>query len=428
MLTTLLLLLASHGPGPLAPAPDSLEEFLRKARAEKEQVFTALRGPVTDMVDRLEKRGKPGPRREMDRIRKELDALGVEAALLLLPYLDPGSPSTDATRFRATEIAGALQRMRTASITEPLIALARDGSKRARLAAIGVLGYAPDRSRASRFLVELFRTSDGTTRQEAVIALARLGGPENARVLQEALTDRNTAIVQTVLGALADGHVVEAAGNVRELMRNHAAAAPVVREILRYFQTCPEVLENEVVLELVRLVAAPKAIDASMQIELLDQIPPLEPDLDGKFREAIAPLVASSNTEVVEAAQICLALIGDRTVRRELKKKYDEWVKDETQWATAFEKRGALLIHLQEYADAAKDYKRAIALRENTGRSVPRDLYVEMARAQVLGGKLKPAHDALADAYLSPGQLKQVAEDPDFAELVAHGRYGKIFE
>ena len=72
------------------------------------------------MVARLEERGKPGPRREMERIRKEIDALGVAAALLLLPHIDPGVAPTDASRFRAEEVAAALKRMNTASITEHL--------------------------------------------------------------------------------------------------------------------------------------------------------------------------------------------------------------------------------------------------------------------------------------------------------------------
>lgn len=407
----------------------SLEEFLREARSKKEAQLSKLRGPVAAIVVRLESLRRPRPAKELRKLRADLDALGREAAALLLPHIDPGEPSSDESRFRAEEVAEALIRMRTAVITEPLIELGTTANMRTRHLAIRVLGHAPDHRRASAFLTTLFAKSDGTVRHECVLALAHLGGPENAEVLKGALQDSNEEIVRAVLGALAVAKDAAAAEGVRALLRNHASARQCVTGILGYFRACPDTVDGDVVVELLELASAnPSRLSEEDQIRVLDAIPEFDPDLGSRVTDAIAPLLASSDPDIQEAAQVCVALLGDRGARRELKKKYDEWIREQDNWAAAYEKRGALLVKLEEYADAAKDYKRAIEMREEGGRPVPRDLYIEMARAHVLGDKLRQGYEALRVAYLSPGQLDEVAADPDFAELVSHSRYGKLFE
>jgi hypothetical protein len=406
----------------------SLEEFLRKARSKKESRLESLRAPVAAVVAKLESMTRPRPKRTVEGLRRDLDALGTEAATLLLPHIDPGEPSSDGSRFRAEEVAEALIRMHTAAITAPLITVASGSNQRAQRLAIRVLGHAPDRARAGAFLTELFRSSRGSTRQECVLALARLGGRENAKVLEEALRDPSEEIVRAVLSALAEARGIGAIDGIRVLLRDHSAAGNVVEEILGYFRACPETASEEVVIELIQLAAAGSELSEKDRLLILEELPRFKPSVDSKLNRAIEPLVSSSDPEIQEAAQICMALLGDRKTRRDLKRKYDEWIREQDNWAAAYEKRGALLLKLEEYADSAKDYKRAIDMRESDGRPVPRNLYIEMARAHILGGKLRQSHEALQDAYLSPGQIKEVAKDPDFAELVDHSRYGKLFE
>ena len=413
---------------PTCSAPDSLEEFLRMARARKEERLAALRGPVAEMVVRLEERGRPGPLREMERIRKELDGLGTESALLLLPHIDPGLPVTGATKFRAEEVTEALIRMHTASVTEPLIEIAADAGRRARLNAIRILGHAPDRTRAGHFLVGLFRANTGQVRLECVIALSRMGGAENAEVLREALNDDNAAVVAAVLNALAGAQAVDAVDGVRALVRNPTQAASVIPDLLGYFRACPATATREAMVELLQLAAGSNSLAKDQRLEILDAVPPFEPPLDAEVRAALDPLLGNGDVDLQEGAQICLALLGDRGVRRELRKKYDDWVREELNWSASIEKRALLLLKLHEYTDAAKDFKNAIAVRQGRGQTVPSELHVSLARSYVLGGKLRQGSEALKEAYLSRGQLADLATDPDFKDLVESSRYGKIFE
>ncbi|MEW6072230.1 MAG: tetratricopeptide repeat protein [Planctomycetota bacterium] len=418
------------GPPPPAPAlrADSLEEFLRRAREKRAERLAALRAPVGEIVARLEERGRPGPERQMAAIRAELDALGVEAAPLLLPHLDPGPTPSPAAAFRAAEIAETLIRMRTASITASLIDFFPTASRPGQRNVVKILGQAPDRARASAFLTELFRAEGAALRQECVIALAQLGGPENALVLREALTDANPSVVEAVLAALAANTTVEALEAVRELVRDPSRASPVVLAILAYYAQCGAAVVQDAKVEVARLAAGESGIGKAERLAILAALPALAPERDRALAEALAPLLESRDDELWDAARVALALLGDRGARGELRRKYDELVRTQEAWNGAYERRAAILLRLGEYADAAKDYERAIGISMTRRQTTDQTLYVGLARAHALDGRLKPAYEALMHAYLTPKQRQELAADPDFAALAAHARYGKIFE
>ena len=91
LLPKLALSLLVAAATPLSPLTASLQEgsleaYLERIRAEREAEAERLRGRVLELVGRL---GSTRSAPELKKLHAELDALGGEAAPLLLPYLDP---------------------------------------------------------------------------------------------------------------------------------------------------------------------------------------------------------------------------------------------------------------------------------------------------------------------------------------------------
>ena len=54
-------------------------------------------------------------------------------------------------------------------------------------------------------------------------------------------------------------------------------------------------------------------------------------------------------------------------------------------------------------------------------------LSILLARAYVRDGKLRNASEALEEGLLPRSSLRELVNDPDFAPLVEHPKYGKPF-
>jgi hypothetical protein len=441
-----LLLWAALGGAPQADAgtalPGSgpqdsgaaLEAYLRRMRERERATSEGLKAPIEALVARLEALGKPEPRAERQRLQDELFALGPSAGRLLVPYLEP-DPSAEeqggeAQRFRAREIAAALARLVTPASTEALVHLANEGrSVLARQLAVRVLGSSPDRERAERALAEIFRGSDVDLRLEAVLALTRQGSSTSTDVLAEALIGSPVDAARAILDALADGAALGAAPAVRALVERPDRAAPLVDGILRYYLVCATAQDDATTLALLALPAR-ASLDAGAVRRVLDLVMRNPPALTNELRVTLAPLLASSDAEVAESARILLALLGDRTARRDVLRTYDEVVARNDVWARAYEQRAEVLIRLRQYDEAVKDLRVAIDLRsaQNGGEFELVNDRIELARAYCLDAKLRPAHDVLEEARLAKTQMQVLAEDPDFRALREHPRYGKLFE
>lgn len=408
------------------PRP-SLEELLRRAREKREENARRLGPRVDDLVRRLDALGASGAVTEIGRVRDELVALGPEAAPLLLPHLDPGATSSEGERARARHVGAALQALGSGAVTRELIHMARTGSKEGRTNAMEVLGSSPDVELASACLADIFRNAKGPLRTGAVTALARLGGPGNEALLLEALGDDDPEVLKAVLAALTGVRSSAALAQVRDLAGAPMVAAPLVPEILAYYRSCADALEEDDLQALVRLAAhdAPSPED---RLRVLDTLPALTDDVSSRTEKLFDPLLASKEEELQEAARICLALLGDRGQRREILKRYDDLVDQNENWSGAYSQRAAIHLRLGDPGEAAKDYRRAIQIREDQGRPLDEELYVQLARAYSLDGNAKKAHDALQTAGLSRSELRALALDPDFGTIRDHSRYGKIFD
>jgi HEAT repeat protein len=423
----LLVLAALSAVCPAAADDSTLQSFLARLLERRAEEQRRLEPPVHALVQRLEELGSGWNKAELTRIHQELDALGPEAALLLLPYVDPGAAPSDAQAFRAAEVASALQRRPLLALTEPLLRLSREAGPAGRLNAVRLLGVAPDAERASARLREIFREGQGPLRLEAVAALARLGGEENLALLSTALGDPDASVQAEILRALAAAGSQSAAPAVLEFARDPARAKRAVMPLLHYLERCPEVLDAEFVRALAAL-AASDAVDVESRVALLDSLRKHLPLVDEEARRTLDELRDAPQGTVREAAQVVLALLGDRPARRALLDYYDELVAKNERFAPAYEQRARMTLRLGDYADAAKDYRRAIEILQKENRYVDREIYIELARAFVLDEKLRQAAETLEEARLAEAFLRRLEQDPDFQALREHSRYGRMFD
>jgi len=407
------------------PASESLQEFLRRLRKRRQERDVVLRESVQIHVGELEALGSSANRRENQRLRGALLSLGPEAAPLFLPYADPGSPPTTATLYRASVITDVLTNTATRAITEPLIHMASSSSKLGRMNAIRVLGYSPDQDRAAAALGGIFQLATGKLRSAALDALVQLGGDESVAILRSALDDPDPQVVGTVLSALAGNPTPDSASPVRTLLADTKKARSIVAPIVVFFEALGDSVTQEDCQALAALATADLVSQAD-RVLLLATLPSFEPSIKGPLKSSLESLLEFPSEKVSEEAQICLALLGDRSVRRSLIKRYDTLVDDNARWPNSYEQRAAMYLRIGEYADSIKDYKRSIELRTAMNRTVDSDLRIELARASVLGGRLRQAQAVLEDARLTPTRRRQLADDPDFADLVKHSKYGKV--
>ena len=432
MLPLALLLLA------LVPraGDGSLEAYLAKMRTEREAEWGRLSGRVQEIVAKF---STARSAQDLKKLHSDLDALGSEAAPLLLPFLDPEAAASDAKaegkdpkekkgeRERAAdEVAVALSRCGSPALVEELLHLSEQGSPKGRLRALRVLGDCSEKERAAAGLRALYPRSEGALRAECVRSLARLSPTEP--LVETALADSDPAVVRAALDALAAAPHGEPLPAVLELARDPSRASPVLAELVRYFRVPGLKLDEDSVAALLRLAARGDLPPEARQA-VLDGFPHFGVALTPRLRKELEPLLESGDTALREGALVALTLLKDARAKRELLKAHDDVVEKNKGWPQGYQKRGDTELKIGEYGDAARDYRTAIDLHGESSR-LPgnRDLWVNLARAFVLDGKLKPAAETLEEFDMTSELRRMLKEDPDFAPLVEHPRYKRLFD
>jgi tetratricopeptide (TPR) repeat protein len=80
-------------------------------------------------------------------------------------------------------------------------------------------------------------------------------------------------------------------------------------------------------------------------------------------------------------------------------------------------------LRIEDWDDAIKDFQQALRLARDNPRPQP-EAYLGLARAYARRGRLRDAAEWLRKAPISIKELRELSEDPDFAELRA-SRYSK---
>jgi tetratricopeptide (TPR) repeat protein len=165
------------------------------------------------------------------------------------------------------------------------------------------------------------------------------------------------------------------------------------------------------------------------RLKVLDGLPRLGVKLTSRLSRELEPLVTTSDAAIKEGALVALTLLKDGRARRELMRYYDEQVDENKTWPNAYKLRGDIELRIGEYKEAARDYEDALRLHGESAR-LPgnRELWVNLARAQVKDGKLKAAADTLERFGLASDLKRALKADPDFQPLVEHPKYKGLFE
>jgi hypothetical protein len=401
----------------------SLEAFLRRVRAERDAEYARLAPRVEELVRRLGQASGPA---ELRKLRAEFEALGSEAAPLLVPHLDPGASGDAEKERRASEVAALLSSPGRAGLLPGLAELAERGSPRGRLLATRVLGHAGDAPQALALLRALHPATRAEHRAESVLAIARLA-PDDALVVA-ALAESDSVVLAAGLRALAGEARKKPRPEVLALLEDPERGARVLPALVAYLRVPGQAVDEDTAAALVRL-AAREEVPLDARLAVLDGLPALGVAPGNRLRKELEPLLASSDSAVKDATLIALTLMKDARARRDLMRFYDEQVRSNEAWPLAYQRRADVELRIGENRDAARDYERAIALHEDSAR-LPgnRDLWVNYARALLRDNKLKAAADALLDFGLTAELRRALKADPDFQPLVEHARYGEMFE
>jgi tetratricopeptide (TPR) repeat protein len=418
-----LAVLAVLAPASHADEPGSLEDFLSRARAEREKVQAALKGPVEAIVRELEATDRNTNAKRLRELVDRAVALGPDATPLLVEFIDPGDAALDGERWRATQVATALSRMDTTPVTARLLALLRDGSLEGRRNSVrGLAGSLAD-SRVRPALTAAFHASQGSLRQTILRALIAAGGPETDALLGEVLASGDGALVSLALTGLAETGAAGSADRVRKILFDASLSKAHARELLQYLRACPQVVGEAEIAALCRIARDGPPLD--VRIQVLDALPEFKPPLNAELKRALEPLTVPTNDRALrEAALIALTTLGDKGARKDLLRPYDDAVdQNEGRFAEPYSRRAQIHFRIGDYDAAIKDNIAAIKAGVDDPTLKP-DTYVALARCYARKGKVKEAAEWVRKAPISISQLRALADDPDFREL-RDSKYGR---
>ncbi|MFN0242678.1 MAG: tetratricopeptide repeat protein [Planctomycetota bacterium] len=417
----------AHGAAPEdAPRRESLQRFLARLRQDRTGLLTSMKSSVDAALRTLETEAQTKRPQGLEDAQTRLVALGVESAPLLVEHIDPGEKADDTAKLRAAHVASALARMPTRAITAQLLSLARTGSAEGRANALCVLGASPDVEQVLPVLTTIYRTETGALKLQALTAIAKIGGPDSEHVIRDALEARDAETVKVALGAVAASRSVAVAPLVLGLLDSPQSATPFVDGVLAYYKACPEVVDKEHLLALVR-VAQEFSVAKELRVRVLEAIATFADRADADVRRNLRQVAEAPAREVREAALVACYALGDKGARKELVSDYDAQIERNKNWANSYEARGNVLYRLGEYRDALKDFQKALQLSAGDLRARPDDSYVGLARCYMQLGRSKDAAQALERSTLSNQRRAELAREPLFEKLARDPKYRAVF-
>lgn len=448
-LLALVLLTALGLPAPAQDGPRrSLQDLLAEQRAAAEAAREAVRPAVEDLVGKL--RNAVNTRENLGvevtaipELRAELVALGPAIGPLLLTAINPPDKSNDATVALASEVVNVLASLPLVPIQSELEVMAVEGNRIGRRSALDLLGQTPRRDRALPILLAAY-ANDAPNRPTALRSICLQGGVEAEALLTELLEGAArigkakdepvallTAALETMAARGAAGVPVEA-GQVLFLKR--LIHSPSLENLARpALQLTPHVPEGELTESetlAFATLAARSTLPRDLRTDVLDALPtsglPFSDELEDKFED----LVEGTSPLMAEAALICLARYGDKKAKTRLLKPYRDDVNKDRNDPAALQARGTILMRLGDYHDATVDLKRAIKIIVSDKDRSPflaNSATITLARTYCLMGELKDAYKTLKESVLATNELRKLADDPDFAPLVADEKYKPVF-
>jgi tetratricopeptide (TPR) repeat protein len=406
---------------------ESLQEFLVRLRAHRDGLISELRNGVDAILRTMDLEAQSHHVEGLADGKTRLVALGPECATLLVPQIDPGANASDAAKLRAAYVTQALVELAARAVTNDVIAIARDGTLEGRINAVKVLASSPEPERTGPVLVGIFRGNTAELRGPALVALAKIPGPDSEKVLSDALGDASPEIVRPALEAVTVAKNASVAPRVAKLLSATHESSGFADAFVAYYRACPESVDKPTVAALVRMAGEYSASNES-RIRVLELLPSFADRFDVEHRKELKQIAESPVRELHEAALETLYLVGDKNARRELLQEYDTAIERNKTWPSSYEARANVLYKLHDWREAMKDYQKALQLSVGDIHAHTEESYIGLARCYAQTGKLKEAAQNIEKAPVSMKRLAELAKEPAFAKLAENPKYRGVFK
>ncbi|MBI1381059.1 MAG: hypothetical protein GC161_08230 [Planctomycetaceae bacterium] len=401
----------------------ALEDLLEDARQRRAEAVEAARTGALTLLDRAVAARAEG--RSADEPLAELVALGSAGGLVLVELLDPPAGDERAAA-RAQEAERALAVGLSAPLVPRLLELAVRGQPEGKTRALALLGRAPDPVPVLEVVENAFEQEGGAPRRAALSSLVRLASPKADDALRTALRASDQLLTRAGLQELTAGRRLDMAPEVEALLVDAPRASRHWSQIADYFAAVPAAFLPKAQTLLVGL-AENKHLDTGTGVELLARVGRFASSPSKELLSQLAEIERNGHPELAEAASIAMARLGDRNARRALEKRYDEAVSRAKNEPGPLIARGRLYLRLGDGNNAVRDLKRGLELADSQNSPMPRrEVWIDLARSYLIDDKFAPAAAALERAPLTAVWRQRLSDDPDFAALLAHSRYGKV--
>lgn len=402
----------------------SLERLAEQYRLESEAALAALLPEAERHISRLRDiTGRERSKASPVTARAELVKLGSEIVPLLVAQLDPGA-NTGSSKRLAAQLALVLMELELQAGIDPLLDIARNGSSAGKELAVRVLGASKSPARVNKTLIALYTEEKTLSRVELLTALARLGSDEGMGFVIERMSSPEIEEGKSAISALATAQAAAAAPEVLKLARSTRDAAQYITEICAYYKACPTAFNRDHASALLELTES-KRLSIEDRIALLDALIVNEKHWPSDAKKTLKQMADTSNMQLREAVLVALALTGDRGAKNDLIRTFEDAIKDNPLYSDAYIDLAEIQFKVRDYRDSKKNYERALGLgRISGGRK--RLVHLGLARCYAIEKKYKDAEKWLKTG-MSSSQIRDHADDPAFAQMREHAKYGEVF-
>lgn len=424
-----LLLAAPSAPaaGAVVDGRGSLQEFLLKARAQRDALLSSLKDRTDGILREIDAASVGRDLPALQSLRDRLAGVGVEATPLLLPRIEPGATANDAQKLAARTVTGALEQLAPRAFTDELVKMAQNASPDGRANVIRVLGSAPDNAPAAAALAALWKNGPVEARNAALASLARMGGALADQTLDEAFKDPRPEIVKAAVDAVVDSKSATHAPRILAIVKNPNEAGRNVDGLVRYYASVPEALGEQHVLAIVAFAMDPAPRPEDRQ-RLLESLAPQAKAFTSDIKKSLRKLADMPGATTRESALVLLAIGGDGKAKRDALADYEDQIQRNPDWAQSFEARAGVLYRMQEWKEARRDYEKALELSARDLRAKQDGAFIGIARCWMQEGKVKEAADTLKKAPVTPKQLAELARDPLFAPMLESAKHRDVLQ
>ncbi|QDV06680.1 hypothetical protein Poly30_21950 [Planctomycetes bacterium Poly30] len=415
----------------------SLEDLLREVRAERVRTVASLLPEVTRIVAEIDdlKSSRRGP---LSRAKaNELFALGPGALALLVPYLEPGKEVSRQTVFRSELISDVLRQKPSATTTDALIQIAREGSLQARLGALNALESTGEPHRVAPAIIELAAGERAAgLKREAIEAMSRaafrtLAALDDDRALAfmgEALKSSDPLLCAGALSALAGAPAESSAAQILTLLETLEDPKPVAASIADYYEKHDQLLEDPEHARALGSIAVHEATPNEPRVRMFDTIRLTDAKIGTGLKRDVAPFLDASRPDVRMAARLLMARLGDRGARKEVLQEFDDRIKQDKNSLTAYQDRATIYHEIGDWNAALRDWR--VVMTQIAAEEVPRarkEPFIGISRSLARLKKFRDAASYLSQGPISVEELQKLGFDRDFREM-KESRYGDVFQ